>query len=361
MELLDSDASPDYALQCIKWCAEHDETCALEEHLRLHKHKLKDELIPLLFESFSKRHTEVTKIILASLDQEIKTIKSENGKTWIDKLLLSAVEIGDTEIVKYLINKGASVNGNFYGKPVLHIGACYGHSDIVSELVNAGSDIHITDRCGEGIIHSILTSQLTSKGPLVRRVISLGANPLVKSSSGKFPIHLAAKNAPDVLAELLENGGDVHALDNVNKETPLHIACGAACRETILTLIQYGSRFNIENNHGQTPLAKLLRFTNSDHDFHTKTRLNIAKVLISIGFRINCHKTSSIFNKGRDKSCDRYISLKMSLQAPPPLQSLARATVRESLTSGSGLQKEVTKLDIPVNLKSYIMLKDLKL
>lgn len=195
---------------------------------------------------------------------------------------------------------------------------------------------------------------------MVSHVIKLGADPLVRSSSGKLPIHVAAKNSPEVLALLIQSGQDVNTLDVINKETPLHIACGAACRETIHTLIQHGCRFNMENNHGQTPLAKLLRFTANDHDFHAKTRLGIARLLISIGFRMspqNC-KTN---NKGRDKCHDRYTSLRLSLTTPPRLQNLARSTVREAITSGVSLRQEIDKLDIPLNLKSFIFFHDLKI
>ncbi|XP_045214345.1 ankyrin repeat, PH and SEC7 domain containing protein secG-like [Mercenaria mercenaria] len=363
MEILDKKVSPGYALQCIKSCAENGETTALEEHLRLHKPKLTDELIPVLCDAFLQRHDGEVKIVLSALDQEIRTYYSKNEKTATNKLLCLAIERGDRDIVLELIDKGASVNGHIYGKPLLHIAACHGHFDIVTELMKAGADIDSVDRRGDGIIHSILTCQLKNKGPMVCWVVNLGANTLVKSSSGKLPIHLAAKNDRDALVEIIRHGHDVNTPDDVNNETPLHIACGAVCRETIQELIHSGCRFNMVNNLGETPLAKLLRFTSNVHDFHTKTRLGIAKVLISIGFQMNSQsqKTSRGYSKGRDKCYDRYVSLKMSLNTPPSLQTLARRTVRDSLTPGSNLQKEINKLDIPKNLKWFIMFQDWKL
>jgi hypothetical protein len=197
----------------------------------------------------------------------------------------------------------------------------------------------------------------------IRRVVTLGANPLVKSSAGRLPIHLAAKDAPEVLVELIRDGLDVNVPDDINSDTPLHIACSAACRETILTLIQSGSRFNAENLKGLTPLAKLLQYTHNDHDFHTKTRLSIAKELISIGFRM-CHprrkQTSHSSCSRRDKSYDRYHAIKLSLKSPPCLQSIARLTIRESLTHGKYVQKEIDNLELPFHLKSFIMFKDMR-
>lgn len=204
---------------------------------------------------------------------------------------------------------------------------------------------------------------LSLKADILRRVVTLGASAHIKSSTGKLPIHLAAKNAPEGLLEILRDGVDVNIRDEINNDTPLHIACGAACRETILALIQSGSRFNTENNKGFTPLAKLLQFTNDDHDFHTKTRLSIAKILISIGFQMSrpCQRTSTARSKGRDKSYDRYVAIKLSLKSPPRLQSLARLTVRDSLSHGKCLQEEIDHLDIPLHLKPFIMFNYLKL
>jgi ankyrin repeat protein len=163
MDLIEANSTPDYALQCIKWCIEHSDLAALTEHLRHHNSKVKHEIIPLLFEAFSNQQVEVVKIMLPSLDQEILTLSSLNRGALLNKLLCSAVETGDVDIVKDLINKGADLDCNFHGKPLLHIAACYGYTDIVTVLVDAGSKIDSRDRFGDGIIHSILTSQSLSK------------------------------------------------------------------------------------------------------------------------------------------------------------------------------------------------------
>lgn len=113
--------------------------------------------------------------------------------------------------------------------------------------------------------------------------------------------------------------------------------------------------------NGQTPLAKLLKFANNDLDFHTKTRLDIARTLITIGFRMNCQRSCTKNNKGRDKGYDRYISLKMSLKSPSSLQHLARIAVRDCFKDGSIVRKDVSQLDIPVNLKSFLMFNDVTL
>lgn len=163
MDLLDSNVSPEYALQCIKWCAENKEIAALEANLMLHKDKLKEELIYVTLDALSKNRTGAVRVLLSALDQELRTIYNNGEKSWLQKLFLSAIELGDIDTVKDLIAKGANVNGTCYGKPVLHLAACNGYFEIVTELLKTGSDVTTLDSRGEGIIHSILTSQLTDK------------------------------------------------------------------------------------------------------------------------------------------------------------------------------------------------------
>lgn len=164
MELIDLNASPEYALQCIKWCAENQQTKALKAHLKIHKDNLKDELIPLLLNVFAKGKVQSIKTMLSEMDEDIKEAKCKKENAYLlHKLLCSAVELGDVDIVKDVINKGANVNGNFKGKPLLHLAASYGFSDVVSCLVNAGADINGADKRGDNVVHSILTSQLAKK------------------------------------------------------------------------------------------------------------------------------------------------------------------------------------------------------
>ena len=163
MDLVDENASPDCALQCIKWCINHGDLTALREHLRHHYSKVKHDLIPLLFHAFSKQKVDVIKLLLASLDDDVLSHTGVNRRALLNKLICFAVEIDDTEIVNDLIDKGADVNCNYHGKPLLHVAACYGNTGVVTLLVNAGCDIHSRDKSGDGIIHSIITSQSALK------------------------------------------------------------------------------------------------------------------------------------------------------------------------------------------------------
>ena len=194
----------------------------------------------------------------------------------------------------------------------------------------------------------------------MRWLIGKGADPMQRSSSGKLPIHNAASCCLESLGVLLETGCDINFKDDIHEETALHHACNSCCKETILHLIQTGAAFNLVNKRGETPLHKLLRFAIDYHDFHSKLRIDIAKKLISIGFRIMPlqSKSQTSKRKGRDKVGDLYKTLKTSLVEVPTLQSIARVELRESMSCDS-FGKKIELLDIPRHLKSYLFFTDI--
>ena len=193
----------------------------------------------------------------------------------------------------------------------------------------------------------------------MRTLLEKGSNPVQKSGSGKLPLHIAATSNADVIDVLLETGYDINITDEVHGETPLHFACSSCCKDTVVRLIQRGATFNLVNKRGETPLHKLLRFAVDYHDFHSKTRMEFARKLISIGFKMvpkKCDFKSSK-RKGRDKVGDLYAFLKLSVPDVPTLQSIARAELRETF-HGTALEKKLELLDIPKHLKSHLLFHD---
>lgn len=205
---------------------------------------------------------------------------------------------------------------------------------------------------------SVLFQDTTAKW-----LISHGAHTHTKSSAGKYLLHVAATNSPHVLDLLLEQGQYVNMTDDVNNDTPLHLACNMSCHESIVVLIKHGCRFNVLNKHGDTPLMKLLQQVKGPIDFHSRTRIALAKKLINIGFRAHRSKQRSSGRwkqpTGRDKVFEKYLELREQVNEVPPLQNIARLVVRDSLELGMSMKKHVLTLDIPEHLKSFIMFSQL--
>lgn len=159
-------------------------------------------------------------------------------------------------------------------------------------------------------------------------------------------------------------GQDVNMTDLVNEDTPLHIACNMSNPDSILVLIKHGCHFNTLNKKGETPLVKLLRLTRGSQDFHSRTRLELARRLIHIGFKMYKKDTKSFAKgknlNGRDKAYDKYTEIVKGSTDVPSLQSIARSEIRNSLLSGLSVKKQVAKLEIPIHLRSYLLFADFR-
>ncbi|KAL4240125.1 Ankyrin repeat and SOCS box protein 16 [Mactra antiquata] len=367
MEMIDIEPTVEYKLQRLKWSLEHDDVNAVSESIQevgalLNDTNVRALLPQLLCEAYSKQKIDAVLLLLNILQEDIAELKSDQ-RSWFQKIFCSAVESGQTTLVKRMADLGADVNAYSFGKPLLHTAASNGHEVVVTELIEEGADVNLVDKKGEHVLHSVLKSQLNHKLSVTRLLLSYGANPLVESTSGKLPLHIAVTTSPEVLELFLQDGQDVNITDSVNKDTPLHIACGMCCHDAIVKLLQFGARMNLENKHGETPLAKLLKFTHKANDFHSKTRIKLAKLLISIGFRMKesgtslSRKVSS--HKGRDKTLDRYKEIMLQCNEVPTLLNLSRGVVRESLSSGVHVSKQIDTLDIPSNLKPFLLCKEL--
>lgn len=173
---------------------------------------------------------------------------------------------------------------------------------------------------------------------------------------------MAATCCADTVDVLLRSGCDINIKDDIHGETALHHACNSCCKETILCLIQSGAAFNLVNRRGETPLHKLLRFAVDYHDFHAKVRMDVARHLMSVGFKMMPYQSKNqvIKRKGRDKISDVHKTLKATFTDVPTLQSITRAELRETLSSDM-FRKKLDLLDVPRHLKSYLLCKDLNL
>lgn len=362
---MDPNVSTEYALQAVKWCSQNDETEALNAILKTHFKDIKlsnfpNECTEILYAALASSDSSAFDSVLHHVDTEFLNQKfGREQKTYLTKLLCSAVENGKKEKIDILVERGADVNVAYQGKPILHLALDLGRTEVAKALVEAGANLSAVDRRGNGVLVAAIMSSNKQKADLVKLLICKGADPYQKSGSGKYPLHTAATSSVEVVDALIQAGYDINIRDEVHGDTPLHYACSSCCQETIARLIQCGATFNLVNKRGETPLHKLLRFAVDFHNFHAKTRLEVARKLISIGFKMVPNDSNLQMSKrrGRDKVSDLYIFLKSSMLNAPTLQSIARAELRQTLSSAD-LVKAIDVLEIPRHLKSYMLFKD---
>lgn len=153
---------------------------------------------------------------------------------------LDAALWGDhLELARYLLERGADVNGVGYDEYTAFMTACRTNPEMVLLFLEHGADPNLpSPRTGETPLHAV-----TAKGfekhatEIVRILLDTGANPNVTTQSGaescvypagsffhlsETPLHLAAAfGTTEMMRLLITAGADIHAKDD-NGDTPFN-------------------------------------------------------------------------------------------------------------------------------------------
>ena len=240
--------------------------------------------------------------------------------------LILAVENGHFELATDLLKAGADPNDQRSGFTALHTiswvrkpnrgdggdpaprgSGNVGSLQFVRELVAHGADVNARLEKGEpkqGQVSRVgatpfLLAALTADGALMRRLVALGADPLLKNAENCTPLMAAAgvgTTAPGEVAGtesevleavklLLDLGADVNAVDD-NGETAMHGAAYKNLPRVVQLLADKGARIEVwhrKNKYGWTPLmlAEGHRFGN--FKVAPETVAAIRRVMIAAG------------------------------------------------------------------------------
>jgi ankyrin repeat protein len=183
-------------------------------------------LVQDLFKAVEGGQTEQVKDLLNS-GIDVKKAKRSNG----DTPLHVAAFLGYTEIAQMLITKGGEVNVGITGTTdpgatPLHLSAMKGHSEIVFLLLNNGARVDV---------------RLGGEGET--------------STSGATPLHLAAThNQIDVVNILVRNRADLETMDDYG-DTALHYASNQGLADMVRELVRLGANVNASDLYERTPLS----------------------------------------------------------------------------------------------------------
>lgn len=211
-----------------------------------------------------------------------------NNETLSGTSLHHAVRNDNIEVVRMLIEAGADVQlPNYFAaleKKIVAFTPLYDAKsvEIARMLIDAGADVNATGTDYFpiiGVAHNIAIDvdkpsssyENTQLFSIVRLLIENGADVNTSSigrNAGNTPLHNASGTADeDVIMALLRNGAHVNATNNLGS-TPLHHAARWGDRDSILALLAHGANPNARNNDGLLPLQSLYnqsQYTWSSH------------------------------------------------------------------------------------------------
>jgi serine/threonine protein kinase len=189
-------------------------------------------------------------------------------------LLHCAIEHGQIEIIKDLLDRGADINSlNSDGlSPIYHaVDSCCQTDDmktigmrVVSLFLDKKADINIKGQDGRTLIR--LAVEKLDSG-LFAKLVKHGANPYILSKEKRISLwhslviamaYYGSSNVNDTEAQAIAKQLSALKLDvnktDIDGDTPLHIAMQNDNQKAIDLLLKYGARDEIRNHQGQSPL-----------------------------------------------------------------------------------------------------------
>lgn len=229
--------------------------------------------------------------------------------------LFTEITVGNTHLVKRLIEKGRDFNIKYNNQSPLSAAIEGKHMRLAFKLVKLG----IAPTPEEKIqMLEYLVTQKSFKPEHLSRIISTDNINHPVNSANETLLHVALKTPGNqkLVQFLIENGADVHSEDTAGN-TPLHVALKTPANDaSIKLLIKKGADVNKTNQMGMAPLniatqfdlsSGLLNLVSSSFDYVTllietgQAKLKTSTPLLSFAFiRDHQNIATYLLNKGAD-------------------------------------------------------------
>ena len=174
--------------------------------------------------------------------------------------LLQAVNQGDVNAIRQLIQQGASVDArNNYGLTALHIAANSCKSEVIHCLIELGANVNADIVSAEQQspatpLHMVAGTQYPETLKCLIALLAGGANLNALDNNGRTPLHIAAINNRFWAVKFFLIAQANTTMTDVNGQMPVHAAAASGATEALTAFVQAGFDLDTPDTHGITPL-----------------------------------------------------------------------------------------------------------
>lgn len=178
--------------------------------------------------------------------------------------LTQVIETNDLDLLKRIIKQDkASVINNINDQKLLHLVVREGNTNIVKYLLKKGANPNILDQHGNSIAHTAIIAEhkelalniLKLRNPInIYQLTPFNFNLDAKNNNNNALVHLAAKKGyKDIVGLLHYYNTELNILD-FHGNTAINIAVQEGRQDVAAYLLKIGVNSNIPDRYGNTPL-----------------------------------------------------------------------------------------------------------
>ncbi|MDR2806590.1 MAG: ankyrin repeat domain-containing protein, partial [Puniceicoccales bacterium] len=227
----------------------------IENYGQVQKQKSQSENIQAVIELLNQEKPDEDEIVqLIEEFMETYCYEQELRIQYATELLQRIVVYGHPDIIEFLIEAGAEINGqNQFKQTALHLATLHHQTGVVSLLLrHIDINPNIQDRFGRTPLHWAVLFQWFDITFLLLQFPSIDVN--LRDISRQTPLHLAASNGDYTNAFLLcQHIFTVIDARDVNRQTPLYHAIQHGHGDVVDLLTRKGASLDCRDSWGRTP------------------------------------------------------------------------------------------------------------